>query len=230
MALSSMTGFARAEGEKDICAWVWEIKSVNAKGLDVRCRLANGFERLEQAVRKQVQKRFKRGNVSLSLSVSRPKGDAGFRVNHAVLEELLAILPEIEKQLPNAGKPSIDGLLGLRGVIEPVEDDLKDADRQAFDETILADLDAALGALSAMRDEEGGRLAPGLNQRLDDIGRLCEEAEKLAAAHHGSRVNDWAYSVTDKWLGKKPLYVRNGGQTGQKLDKYIEQDDRRSSA
>ena len=204
MALSSMTGFARAEGEKDICAWVWEIKSVNAKGLDVRCRLANGFERLEQAVRKQVQKRFKRGNVSLSLSVFRPKGDAGFRVNHVVLEELLAILPEIEKQLPNAGKPSIDGLLGLRGVIEPVEDNLNDADREAFDETILADLDAALGALSAMRDEEGGRLAPGLNQRLDDMARLCEEAEKLAAAQPEAiqkRLTEQVQALLDDGLG-----------------------------
>ena len=50
----------------------------------------------------------------------------------------------------------------------------------------MADLDTALGALSAMRDEEGGRLEPGLNQRLDDIGRLCGEAEKLAAAQPGA--------------------------------------------
>ena len=39
MALSSMTGFARGHGVSGPYAWSWEIKSVNAKGLDVRFRL-----------------------------------------------------------------------------------------------------------------------------------------------------------------------------------------------
>jgi len=182
VAISSMTGFARQEGEKDSCTWTWEIKSVNAKGLDVRARLPNGFERLEQLVRKRVQQRFKRGNISLNLNISWPKGDAGFRVNHEVLGELMATLPEIRKQLPDAEQPSIDGLLALRGVIEMVEENFSDAEREALDQNILSALDAGLDGLLAMRDEEGGRLASVLNERLDEIGGFCQEAEKLAAA------------------------------------------------
>ena len=44
MTLSSMTGFARADGRHAHYAWQWEIKSVNGKGLDVRCRLPNGMD------------------------------------------------------------------------------------------------------------------------------------------------------------------------------------------
>jgi uncharacterized protein YicC (UPF0701 family) len=47
MALSSMTGFAQSSGEKDGLHWQWEIKSVNGKALDIRCRLPSGFEALE---------------------------------------------------------------------------------------------------------------------------------------------------------------------------------------
>ena len=44
MALSSMTGFARGHGITGPYAWNWEIKAVNAKGLDVRLRLPPGWD------------------------------------------------------------------------------------------------------------------------------------------------------------------------------------------
>ena len=181
MPISSMTGFAHTEGRKGSCSWTWEIKSVNAKGLDVRCRLANGFERLEKPLRDRAAGRFKRGNVSVSLNTVWNEGEAGFRVNHVILGELLAVLPEIQKQFPNAGPPSVDGLLALRGVIEPVEEDLSDVARDALEAEMLDGFDAALEALAAMRDDEGARLSETLNARLNDIARLCGEAEKLAA-------------------------------------------------
>ena len=83
MPISSMTGFARAEGEQDGRSWAWEVKSVNGKGLDVRCRLPQGFEGLEPRVRERVAKRFKRGNVGLALSVagdSRDQRTSGIRI------------------------------------------------------------------------------------------------------------------------------------------------------
>ena len=47
MALQSMTGFARLDGRSGRHQWAWELRSVNGKGLDVRLRLPQGFERLE---------------------------------------------------------------------------------------------------------------------------------------------------------------------------------------
>ncbi len=182
MTISSMTGFARAEGQNGDGSWTWEVKSVNSKGLDLRVRIPGGFERLEPPVRDRAQSRFRRGNVTLVLSITGNKGKGGYRINQAVLAELLAVLPEIRKQIPDAETPSIDGLLGLRGVIEPVEEDLTDEAQHALDEAILASLDTALVSLAAMRDGEGERLAPALKKLLDDIGRLSNEADSLAAA------------------------------------------------
>jgi len=45
MALASMTGFARGHGVSGAYAWSWEIKSVNAKGLDLRLRGAGAQAR-----------------------------------------------------------------------------------------------------------------------------------------------------------------------------------------
>ena len=46
-----MTGFARTSGHRPPWAWAWEIKAVNAKGLDVRLRLPPGFDRIEAVAR-----------------------------------------------------------------------------------------------------------------------------------------------------------------------------------
>ncbi len=182
MTLSSMTGFARTGDQDGACSWTWEVKSVNAKGLDVRCRLPGGFERLEAPARDRVKEMFRRGNLTLNLTVTWNKGDSGFRVNQAVLGELLATLPEIQKQVPGAGAPTADGLLGLRGVIEPIEEDLSEEVLEALETTILADLDGALEGLAEMRGDEGSRLVSAIESFLDDIGRLCGQAEELAAA------------------------------------------------
>ena len=50
MAIQSMTGFARHEGEASGLRFVWELRSVNGKNLDVRLRLPQGFEALEQPI------------------------------------------------------------------------------------------------------------------------------------------------------------------------------------
>ena len=51
MALSSMTGFARGHGVSGTYSWAWELKSVNAKGLDLRLRLPAGWDAVEGPVR-----------------------------------------------------------------------------------------------------------------------------------------------------------------------------------
>ena len=205
MALSSMTGFARASGALDGLHWQWEAKSVNGKGLETRCRLATGFEHLEAAARESVARRFKRGNLQISLTCDHGSSDEVFRVNEVALEQLLAISEKLRARLGGEA-PRLDGLLGLRGVIEvistPVEPDV--AARR--DRALLESLDGALTQLGAMRADEGARLAAVIGGQLDRIAaltvaardcparrpeafkaRLAEQVGRLLEAHSGFR-------------------------------------------
>src|SRR5690606_18972026 len=74
MTLKSMTGFARADGAAGPTRWHWELRSVNGRGLDLRLKLAPGYEALEPRVREAAAKRLKRGNVAISLAVKREEG------------------------------------------------------------------------------------------------------------------------------------------------------------
>src|SRR5436190_23388531 len=51
MSIASMTGFARAEAASGERQWVWEVRSVNGRGLDIRCRLPSGYDALDSVVR-----------------------------------------------------------------------------------------------------------------------------------------------------------------------------------
>ena len=181
MAIISMTGFARAEGYDDRCSWVWEARSVNGKGLDVRCRLPSGFENLESQVRERVKKSLRRGNVSVNLAVTWVQTAGAYRINEELLDGLVAMLPKLSAKVPDATPASLDGLLALKGVIEVREDVLSDDGRAELENGIMAGLDETLANLSVMRGEEGERLSDALNGQIDGIEGLCAAAGKLAA-------------------------------------------------
>ncbi|MDP6786138.1 MAG: YicC/YloC family endoribonuclease [Rhodospirillales bacterium] len=176
-----MTGFARSQGSENEGSWAWEIKSVNGRGLDIRCRVPPGLESLDVAVRERVAKRLRRGNLQIGLTVKRERPQGGYRVNRDVLDHLLSLVPEVRQSLPDAAPPSVDGLLALRGVIEQVEVEEDEETSRAFETAVLAGFDAALSDLAAVRDAEGGRLAAVLTDQLAAIDGLCEKAAALAA-------------------------------------------------
>jgi uncharacterized protein (TIGR00255 family) len=66
-----MTGFAHAEKEGDGTGWVWEAKSVNSRGLDIRCRLPGEMSSLEPELRSRAKKKFRRGTITISLTLDR---------------------------------------------------------------------------------------------------------------------------------------------------------------
>lgn len=176
-----MTGFARTEGQNDTCSWSWEIKSVNAKGLDVRCRLGSNFDNLEPVVRERAAKLFRRGNLTINLTSSKNQKATAYQINTQAVEGITTLLPELESRFGNLTAPSVADLLALRGVLEPVEDNISEEDKKALDEAVLESMDQTLAALVQMRQEEGARLRSVLIEQLDTLTRLTTEAGELAA-------------------------------------------------
>src|SRR5258708_39789226 len=89
MALSSMTGFARGHGVSGAYAWAWELKSVNAKGLDLRLRMPPGWDAVEIPVRNRAAEVLARGTVYANLTVERQGVAPIVRINEPVLAAAL---------------------------------------------------------------------------------------------------------------------------------------------
>ena len=176
--VSSMTGFARASGSNDAAGWSWEVKSVNGRALDIRCRLPQGMERLDPAVRNAVSARLRRSNVTVGLRLSQAPEAAALRVNRAWLDELIALAAEYRGR-DDIAPPRLDGMLALRGVIETAESP-DDAERTEDDAALLGTLEEALAELVRERQAEGAALAAALTDRIEEIAALTRQAEELA--------------------------------------------------
>ncbi len=180
-----MTGFSRAEEQDGGFGWWWAVTSVNARGLDVRCRVPPGREGLEVAARAAVAERFKRGNFNISLFITHSSGNVTLALNREILGQLLGIVKEIEGEI-DAAPPQLDGLLRVRGVLEAIEEEEDEEERKRHDDAMTESLKQALADLAAMRLAEGARLAEVLGTRLSRIVALATQADGLAAAQPGA--------------------------------------------
>ncbi|MBK5960767.1 YicC family protein [Rhodoplanes elegans] len=176
MALSSMTGFARSHGTSGPYSFAWEIKSVNAKGLDVRLRLPPGWDAVEPPVRARAAEVLSRGTVYATLTLDRPGAQPVVRVNEAVLTAVLATLKGLRGRV-EAEPPRLDGILSIKGVVEVAEAEESEDDRRAAEAALVAGFAQALDGLATMRRHEGAALGRLLGQRLDEISALVARAE-----------------------------------------------------
>jgi uncharacterized protein (TIGR00255 family) len=176
MSLSSMTGFARAHGMSGTYAWTWELKSVNAKGLDLKLRLPPGWEAVEAPVRARAAEGLARGAVFANLTVIREGAAPVARVNEPVLAAVLATLKDLSGKVA-ASPPTLDGILALKGVMEVTEAEENEAERGAAEAAVVEGFVAAVRHLQAMRRHEGEALGKVLAARLDEIAALTARAE-----------------------------------------------------
>lgn len=191
MALQSMTGFARSEGESGRFRWVWELRSVNGKGLDLRFRLPPGLESIEADCRTFAAAAFTRGNIQISLSLNAQDE----RVEAVVNEDALAALLALKSRLGDKVDPaplSFSALLSMRGIIdfrEPQEEPEAVAARNAL---IVESFAKAVDAMRTMREREGEALSDvllGQVSQIEDMALTVEADPSRSPAEIVRRLN-----------------------------------------
>jgi len=181
VAVASMTGFARKEGALAGFAWTWELKSVNGRNLDMRCRLPGGYDALEQFARTTAADILKRGNVNVALTLTQQEKTGTFRINETALAQVEKIIAEMHQRF-EAAPPRIDGILGLRGILEVDEPAPTSEEQEVRLQALQRSLTEAFKQLQAMRQVEGARLQTLVEGHLAEIERLCGQAGQIAAS------------------------------------------------
>lgn len=179
MNIQSMTGFGRADGSRADWRWHWELKTVNARGLDIRMRMPNGLEPLEQDLKKTLQAKLKRGAVQIFINIERENAGADVRVNAALAAKLMADLKELATGL-GTEPPTLDAVLGIRGVVEVAEPDTDEDETAARLAAVAATFDEAVESLVSARTDEGAKLQTILESVLTEIDQLVARADALA--------------------------------------------------
>jgi uncharacterized protein (TIGR00255 family) len=176
MVLASMTGFARGQGVSGAYVWSWELKSVNAKGLDLRLRLPSGWDAVEGPARAAAGEVLVRGTVYGMLTAKREGIAPVVRISEPVLSAVLETVKNLAGRL-QAEPPRLDGILALKGVMEVSEAEESEDERSAAELATVAGFSHALKGLADMRRTEGQALGKILSARLSEIGTLAARAE-----------------------------------------------------
>ncbi len=177
----SMTGFATLKGTEGAWAWQWDLRSVNGRGLDIRLRLPDWIPGLEAPLRKALGAGVARGNVNLSLRISREADEGALALNAPALESALSMLAEISHQAARHGleltPASPVEIAAMRGVVETAP---SDQDTAPLLKALLAQFPELLSAFNEMRAGEGAALAAALAGQLDQLEELVGEAAGAA--------------------------------------------------
>jgi uncharacterized protein (TIGR00255 family) len=157
-----MTGYAAASADSPRGRLSVELRSVNARFLDLQFRVAEELRALEPALRELVTARVSRGKVDCRLFLN-PTGAAGTpqRLNAQALEQLRQLGDEARRAFPDAGPLRLADVLRWPGVIaeSPADDDAMrriatDACRRALEDLV------------ATRSREGAKLAASILERV----------------------------------------------------------------
>ncbi len=185
-----MTGFASIAAEDEGCNWVWDLRSVNARGLDIKIRLPDWLGGLEEPLRKALKASVARGNVSVSLKITRRDEAGQSAINPDGLERALAQLTAIAAEAEARGlrvapvQPS--DIAGMRGVLE--QRAMTDEDTAPLLTRLAKDIPPLISQFQASRAQEGAALTHLLSQQIDNVAQLVTAAEGVLAARQDAQV------------------------------------------
>lgn len=181
--IQSMTAFASRTGSHEGATWVWEVRSVNARGLDQRLRLPEGIDGLEALIRAEIGGALKRGNISLSLRLSQDSAGQDLGLDQVQLDRVLQALDAIQERAfekgVTLGQPTAADVLNQRGVIPH---GAQTGPAPALIAAIKADFAPLLADLVTMRKTEGAALYDVVCAQIDEIGNLVDLAATAAVA------------------------------------------------
>jgi uncharacterized protein (TIGR00255 family) len=165
--IRSMTAFSREGNQGDWGALTCEIRTVNHRYLEPSFRLPDPLRDLENDFREKLRSQVRRGKVDIAMRLQLAESPAqGLRVNTELARALSAAAGQIDRILENPAPISALDVLRWPGVLGEDQPDLaavKVAAKALFERTV--------SRLVRVREDEGERLRPLFEERIETIAR-----------------------------------------------------------
>lgn len=184
----SMTAFASASGQSEGVNFIWEVRSVNQRFLDVYFRLPEAFRALEGALRIKARDAIGRGKLECFLKIEMTTSEvSNIKINNAMVKALVAEGALLSESIGIANDLCLSNLLSFPGVVVASE-----LHTEAFLQHVANCFDEALQALLAMRLREGEGIKAVLTKRLHELDVIVDKA-KLEAHNINDKMKTKLY-------------------------------------
>jgi len=172
--IQSMTGYAAASADTARGALNIELRSVNARFLDLQFRVSEELRALEPMLRELIGGRVSRGKLDCRFFLNQAAVAPGARINADALARLNQLSAEVAKAMPQATPLRVADVLRWPGVIAESPLDEEETRRVAS-----ALCRKALDGLVESRRREGAKLAAAVGERVAAMRARLEQAAPL---------------------------------------------------
>lgn len=170
--MKSMTGFGRANYDKDGRNYVIDIKTVNNKYSDVNIKISRRISFIEEKVRKQIASKISRGKVDLTINfVDYSSKAKNVVLNKEIAKEYIKQLREIADENELSENINVVEIAKLPDILNSTDMD----NEEEFTNEALQCLDMALDNLIEMRTREGENIKQDLLQRITRVENLVNQ-------------------------------------------------------
>lgn len=174
----SMTGFGAADAQWETWICQVEIRSVNQRFLDIRCRLPLGFQTMEPEIKKQIKAVSSRGKIDCSIKLEKGASEEKLKLNLERAQHYNELLAEFEAL--SGRKVGVDARdLSSLNIIE---ENKSGEPPEKCEKVIRECLSRALEGLQEMKEREGQAMQSDIQQRLSSCGNIVNSIEKLSQA------------------------------------------------
>lgn len=194
-----MTGFGMAALSDDEAHVRAELKSVNHRFLELSLNVPRTLTFLEDKIRKIVHSYFKRGALTLFLTVDGSEAVAPkVGTNWQIVDQYIDAAKEMQRRCGGSDW-DLSRILLLPGVFSVQEAD--DLSTRKIEPLLLQAVDKACIQLMSMRRREGGQLQKDLQKKVDSIEEQVSELAEYAPQVQEIYAQRLRRSVAD-FLGK----------------------------
>jgi len=174
----SMTGFGAADAQWETWICQVEIRSVNQRFLDIRCRLPLGFQTMEPEIKKQIKAVSSRGKIDCSIKLEKGASEEKLKLNLERAQRYYELLTEFEAL--SGRKVGVDARdLSSLNIIE---ENKSGEPPEKCEKVIWECLARGLEGLQEMKEREGQAMQSDIQQRLSSCGNIVNSIEKLSQA------------------------------------------------
>ena len=184
----SMTGFARHRGRvNESLGWTLVLKAVNHRFLDLHMRMPAGSEALEMQLRRQLKSAILRGHLEVTFTIERASQHQ-VELDHALVAGYIAAFRAAATEHRLRETPSLQAILQLPGAFRSNAQggssnggpDVRTAEMELIEASVLETLPEAVAALQKMRAQEGSAMVAELTAIAD---RITAFVDRVTALH-----------------------------------------------
>ncbi len=173
--MKSMTGFGRAEIEKNQKKMNIEMKSVNHRFLDINVRMPRQLLFLEEEVRKVIKSSLARGRVDVFVNFADESvQNKKIKVDMQLVKAYIEAAEQIKRQTKVKNDLCVTDLMRSPDVIT-FEDNVLEEDE--LRDLIIVATQGAVNNLVIAREKEGQRISQDIFHRIDILLGIVEKIE-----------------------------------------------------